>query len=230
MPKKIPPEKITAPPTRNANATRGRILAAAIELFAIHSYDEVGLREIVSAAGVSLPMVKRYFGSKAGLFAEVIDSIKATSRLHFLDGPRNEVAAQMARLATDIDSDDERRQAHLLSLMVLLRAAHCKSTVTILRDKLEEHELRPLTDWLDGPHSAERAALMEAFVIGLATMQRVVKLDALNKGDMNIVVDFVKAALQMCIDGKPYSSPDEAVVKATRRPASVKLGGKTTRK
>lgn len=195
------------PKTRDASATRGRILAAAVDLFAHYSYEEVGLREIVGAAGVSLAMVKRYFGSKEGLFAEVIDSLKAADRLRFLEGPREGIAEQIARLATDVDSDSERRQAHLVSLMVILRATHSKSTVAILRDKLEERELRPLAKWLDGPHSAERAALMEAIVIGLATMQRVVKIDALTNGNIEVIVDYVRSALQMCIDGKPYSSP-----------------------
>lgn len=199
---------VTLNRTRDAALTRSRILAAAVDLFAKYSYDEVGLRQIVGAAGVSLAMVKRYFGSKAGLFAEVIDSREVTASLRFLGGNRDEVAERIARLVTDIDSDDERRRAHLLSLMVMLRATHCESAVSILRNKLEQRELRPLAKWLGGAHSAERAALMEAFVMGLATMQRVMKVDALTSGDMDAIVHYAKSVLQLCIKGRPGDTLD----------------------
>jgi AcrR family transcriptional regulator len=53
-----------------AEATKDRILGAAVELFKRHSYDEVGLEAVAARAGVSLPTILRKFGSKAALFID----------------------------------------------------------------------------------------------------------------------------------------------------------------
>lgn len=55
--------------------TREAILAAAEELFGARGYRKTALEEIAGAAGVSRPLVYRYFGDKRGLFAEVLDRV-----------------------------------------------------------------------------------------------------------------------------------------------------------
>ena len=57
---------------RDASATRAAILASARSAFARHGYDGAGVREIAEGAGVTAMLVNRYFGSKEGLFAEVV--------------------------------------------------------------------------------------------------------------------------------------------------------------
>src|SRR3954463_5599792 len=51
----------------SAEATLGRVLDAASELFSGASYDDVSLEAIARRARVSLPTVLRKFGSKDGL-------------------------------------------------------------------------------------------------------------------------------------------------------------------
>lgn len=51
---------------------RGKLLAAAADLFARKGYAATTVREIVSAAGVTPPVLYYYFESKEGLFLELM--------------------------------------------------------------------------------------------------------------------------------------------------------------
>ncbi len=51
---------------------RQRLLEAAIELFARKGYAATSVQEIVAACGVTKPVLYYYFGSKEGLFAEIM--------------------------------------------------------------------------------------------------------------------------------------------------------------
>jgi AcrR family transcriptional regulator len=61
-------------PSRAAQAaeTRQRLLAAAVELFSAHSYDEVAASDIAKAAGVAHGLLFHYFGNKRGIYLEAI--------------------------------------------------------------------------------------------------------------------------------------------------------------
>ncbi|GAA2692865.1 MULTISPECIES: TetR/AcrR family transcriptional regulator [Actinosynnema] len=63
--------------TRAATAavTREKVLAAARELFITSTYDEVKAADIARAAGVAHGLVFHHFGSKQGLYGEVLCAI-----------------------------------------------------------------------------------------------------------------------------------------------------------
>ncbi len=61
------------PRRRGSTATREAILEAAAGRFASSGYAGAGVREIAADAGVTAALVNRYFGSKEGLFTEVIE-------------------------------------------------------------------------------------------------------------------------------------------------------------
>lgn len=67
-------------------AVRQRLLQAASELFAQKGYAATTVREIVAAAGVTKPVVYYYFGSKEGLYLELMGSV-AQSFLGILQEP-----------------------------------------------------------------------------------------------------------------------------------------------
>ncbi len=50
------------------------LLEVAEQLFAKHGYEAVSVRQLASEAGVNLAMVSYYFGSKDGLFEELLQS------------------------------------------------------------------------------------------------------------------------------------------------------------
>jgi AcrR family transcriptional regulator len=60
-------------PASSASATRNRIRSAAEHLFANRGFDGVSLRQLTAKAGVNLAAVNYYFGSKEGLYSEIID-------------------------------------------------------------------------------------------------------------------------------------------------------------
>jgi AcrR family transcriptional regulator len=53
--------------------TRGRILEAALELFAASGFEGASTRTIADQAGVNLPAIQYYFGSKEGLYRAVVE-------------------------------------------------------------------------------------------------------------------------------------------------------------
>jgi AcrR family transcriptional regulator len=64
-------------PTATENAIAGKLLEAAVRLFAHKGYPATSTREIVEAAGVTKPMLYYYFQSKEGILAAAI--------AHFVD-------------------------------------------------------------------------------------------------------------------------------------------------
>lgn len=60
---------------RNADRTRGRLLRAATRLFSRRGYDGTAVDDIVAAAGVNKRMAYHYFGSKDGLYSEVLRDV-----------------------------------------------------------------------------------------------------------------------------------------------------------
>lgn len=65
----------SAKQTRNPERTQRRILQAATRMFARRGYDGVPVDEIVAAAKVNKRMVYHYFGSKEGLYSEVLKGV-----------------------------------------------------------------------------------------------------------------------------------------------------------
>jgi AcrR family transcriptional regulator len=53
--------------------TRGRILEVALDLFATSGFDGASTRTIAQRAGVNLPAIQYYFGSKEGLYRAVVE-------------------------------------------------------------------------------------------------------------------------------------------------------------
>ncbi len=68
-------------PSRNASpeiafaGVRERLLREAVRLFARSGFDGVAVDEIVNAAGVNKRMLYHYFGSKEGIYAEVLQRV-----------------------------------------------------------------------------------------------------------------------------------------------------------
>jgi len=78
------------PVNADADATRRRMLDAAVDLFAERGLGSTSVRDVAGAAGVSLAMVHHYFGSKDDLYAACIDATYA------------ELSAMQGALATEL--------------------------------------------------------------------------------------------------------------------------------
>jgi TetR/AcrR family transcriptional regulator, regulator of cefoperazone and chloramphenicol sensitivity len=91
--------------------TRERILNAALKAFGEGSFLAVTTRQISEAAGVSLPTLQYYFGSKEGLYLASAKAIVERYRSH---------ATATARKAAEALNDDcgaEMARAHLKALI-----------------------------------------------------------------------------------------------------------------
>ena len=56
-------------------ATRDRLLAEALRLFALKGFEAVGTRELAAAAGANIAAIAFHFGGKDGLYAEVVRAV-----------------------------------------------------------------------------------------------------------------------------------------------------------
>ncbi len=63
---------------QNGNAVRDRLMDAALRLFALKGFESASVREIVEAAEVARPTLYYYFGSKEGLYLELVERLCAT--------------------------------------------------------------------------------------------------------------------------------------------------------
>ena len=62
--------------------TRRRILEAALDIFAAEGYEGASTRQLAERAGVNLPAIQYYFGSKEGLYRAVIGDIVDHTEAH----------------------------------------------------------------------------------------------------------------------------------------------------
>jgi AcrR family transcriptional regulator len=76
------------PPAAQVDDVKQALLTAARELFTRYGYRAVSSRQIATAAGANAAMIRYYFGGKAGLYREMLESALAPlrSRLEAMDG------------------------------------------------------------------------------------------------------------------------------------------------
>jgi len=168
------------PRKRDAQATRARILAAAMEQFARGSYEKVSLRDISSEAGVDVALISRYFGGKEGLFTEALKASIHPDRLKTWDhaGLPGELARSMA------GGRQESEDAHA-SFQFLLRAATSPTTAPLLNVAVQERYLAPIADWLGGEDAQPRARVFAAVMIGFL-VERLIRGEALEGREREI--------------------------------------------
>jgi len=65
-------------PDRDGNAVRERLLGAALQLFARKGFESASVRELTEAAKVTRPTLYYHFGSKEGLYLELVERLCAT--------------------------------------------------------------------------------------------------------------------------------------------------------
>ncbi|WP_194898510.1 TetR/AcrR family transcriptional regulator [Catenulispora pinisilvae] len=184
--------------SRNAAATRQRILEHARPLFAQHGFAAVTVKGVADAAGVSPNLITRYFGGKDGLFlAATRVEIPVTDSV---DGDRSELgsrlAASIVRRWFGAPGEDP--------LLVLQRASGERpEAAEALAAFLDTNSLGPLyhslrDSGLDGAVARERAAAIDAFVLGVSTRRRVLRSEL---GDPAELQAWLAATIQRLADG-----------------------------
>ncbi len=180
---------------RDAAATREAILAAATRRFAVQGYERAGVREIAADAGVTAALVNRYFGSKEGLFAEVIERALDMGRL--LEGRREDLADHLARLLVYGREDSPERV--YTPLLLLLRSAAEPGAVKLFRRDLNRTELPLLAEQIGGDAAAVRAVMVMAQLTGFAIMYHVLRPKAFADARGEELVALLSRTLAACI-------------------------------
>lgn len=180
----VKPREIEPAPKRkrDAAATRAAILASARKAFAAHGYDGAGVREIAAGAGVTAMLVNRYFGSKEQLFAEAVAATMAAPVILTKENLRAENFGET--FTASLVALTKPGAAPLDGFEILLRSTGSSARAAeIARKEIEKHHHRNLTEALEGPDAAERAAIALAFVAGFQMMRQMIGLKALAKAD-----------------------------------------------
>jgi AcrR family transcriptional regulator len=149
---------------RNAEATRADILAAARRRFGADGYERTTLRAVAADVGVDAALVIRYFGTKQELFAAAADFTLHLPDLSDVDPEAvGEVLLPCFFAVWEQDT----------TFLALLRAAMTSQQAAETMRKVFATQVAPVLAAVAPDHPAERAGLMGAFVVGLATTRYV---------------------------------------------------------
>ncbi|MBL8128745.1 MAG: TetR family transcriptional regulator [Thermomicrobiales bacterium] len=159
----VPPQ---CPRKRSAPATRQAILEAARLCFSAEGYDQVGVREIAARAGVDPALINRYFGSKEGLFSEVIGG-KFDLR-HIAGDDLSTLGETMLRAILKKKGAEGHDP-----LRALLRSFSSDVARDKLRGAIIQGFVEPLAARLPGPNARERAELVGSTLLGMLVYRAV---------------------------------------------------------
>ncbi|PJN05234.1 TetR family transcriptional regulator [Streptomyces sp. CB01201] len=184
--------------SRNAPATRQRILEQARRQFARHGYTAITVKGVADAAGVSPNLITRYFGGKEGLFV-------AATRVEIpvedsFGGERSELGVRLAASIVRRWSGDPGEDP----LLVLQRASGERpEAAEALASFLDANSLEPLRRYLrdsglDDAEARRRAAAIDAFVLGVSTRRRVLRSELGNPAELEA---WLGAVIQRLADG-----------------------------
>ncbi|WP_317441614.1 TetR family transcriptional regulator [Streptomyces collinus] len=176
------PPAPTATGRRDAEATKDAILKAARYLLARHAHADITLRAVAERAGVSPPLILKYFGNKDTLFARVMSF--DTDADDLLDAPLEELGRHMVRHV--LASQRERGADPLLRIAFApLHGEHGD----VLRANFRAQVTERLAGRLPGPEAGLRAELAVAALLGLGVMYGIARGPHLRGTGIDAIAD-----------------------------------------
>jgi AcrR family transcriptional regulator len=171
--------------------TRDRILEAAQRLFAERGYARVSIRQIAAESGVSPALVMKLGGSKEQLYADATPPRQSPLSP---DWPDDRVGAELVRRILS-RRDDGAVEPWLQDLLAVVDSADPAAA----RADFATHYVARLTVRVaPGENQRERAELVAAMLLGLASAVRPLRL---LDGDDEWVIERYGAMLQSLVDG-----------------------------
>lgn len=175
-----------------SDATKLRILDAAQHLFSRRGYAETGVREICAMAEINQALVTRYFGSKLGLFEQVLDAFLEVTI--FTDLERE----NFGRILADTFCATPREAAH--AVPALMYAAADSEAREVALALLKRRILMPLEQWFGSAEAEERTAQLLIIVTGFFTYRLMLPLDVLQGSTTPYMRDWLADTLQAVVD------------------------------
>ncbi|MCG5433230.1 TetR family transcriptional regulator [Mycobacterium sp. MYCO198283] len=183
---------------RNAEGTRAEILAAARRRFGTDGYDRTTLRAVAADVGVDPALVVRYFGSKQRLFAAA-----AEFRIELPDltgvAPDDLAATLLPRFFAVWEGDS--------TFLALLRAAMTSPAAAQTMREVFADQVAPQLAVAAPDHPRERAGLLGALIIGLATTRYALDVPAVATLDHDALTDWLTPVVRHLLCGP---APDGA--------------------
>jgi AcrR family transcriptional regulator len=179
-------------PVTKSDATKLRILEAAQYLFSRRGYAETGVREICTMAEINQALVTRYFGSKLGLFEQVLEAFFDVTIFTDLE-PKD-----FGRTLADTFFATPPEAAHAVPALVYA-AADSEAREVALR-LLKRRILIPLELWFDSAEADARSAQLLIIVTGFFTYRLMLPLNALQGGTTPFMRDWLADTLQTVVD------------------------------
>ncbi|MFE2628335.1 TetR family transcriptional regulator [Streptomyces sp. NPDC059374] len=183
------PPVTPTPARRDAAATKAAILRAARYLLARHAHADITLKAVADRAGVSPPLILKYFGNKDSLFAQVM-SFEADAEA-LLAAPLERLGAHMVRHV--LVSQSEQGVDPLLR--IVFAPLHGRQG-DILRANFRRQVTERITARLDGPDAGLRAELAVATLLGLGVMYGIARGTDVRATDVDDLVDRYAPAVQ----------------------------------
>lgn len=181
-----------AGPVTKSDATKQRILEAAQYLFSRRGYTETGVREICAIAEINQALVTRYFGSKLGLFEQVLESFFDAS-IFTRQKPEN-----FGRALADMFFANPPDAAYAVPALVYAAADSEAREVTMAL--LKRRILVPLEQWFGTAEAEARTAQLLIIVTGFFTYRLMLPLDALQGSTTAYMRDWLADTLQAVVD------------------------------
>lgn len=192
--------KSDARPAAGAPARRGRrpggsqareaILASARRLFAEGGFLGTSLRQVAADAGVDVRLVSHYFGSKADLFVAAVelpfDPEPTFDAL--LAGGTAGLGHRLAGFVLGVLESPAGRQ----TMTGMLRAAASEeAAAALVRRRLVDQLLLPISRRIGSDHPELRASLISSQIAGLVLTRHIVELPRLVEADRDDLVALI---------------------------------------
>lgn len=183
-----------------APGTREAIVAAARAEFGDRGFSGATMRSIAARAGVDPALIHHYFGTKQGLFSEVLligmgPARQALPRM--LAGPRDEAGRRIVRTFLELYEDPSVRDP----MIALMRSAMTSPEAAALAASLIGEEMLPRVATLAvGPDPQRQVALVMTHLLGTMLGRHVIGLPAL-QGPVEALVDELAPVVQRYLDG-----------------------------
>ncbi|MFE2519095.1 TetR/AcrR family transcriptional regulator [Streptomyces mirabilis] len=171
-----------APPRRDAEATKAVILRAARHLMARHAHADITLKAIADRAGVSAPLILKYFGNKDALFGRVMSF--ETDAAALLDAPLDQLGPHMVRQV--LVGQTERGADPVLRIIFAPRQG---DQGDIMRANFRTQVSDRLALRLSGPDAGLRAELAVGTLLGLGAMYGIARGTRLRATPIEDIVD-----------------------------------------
>ena len=176
---------------RDAARTRDNILRAAQKLFAQKGYTTTGVREVAAEAGADTTLIRRYFGSKEGLFRAAVEEFLQIEP--FISGDR----AAFGQRSVAILVVGEEVPSALAMMMLATADAPARA---LCSDLMHQHIDQPLADWLGGSQALARAAQINFLWMGYMAARQVLPLPALTGSALEATRNWLAQTIQAIVD------------------------------